>query len=63
MTNRRNMILGIGGAAALVGVGGVWRVNRMPETAMQPWQLDAPVADVRLDALRHAILAPNPHDR
>jgi len=63
MTNRRNMILGIGGTAALVGVGGVWRVNRMPETAMQPWQLDVPVADIRLDALRHAILAPNPHNR
>ncbi len=62
--NRRNLILGVGGTAALVGIGGAWRVTRMPEHANAPWTLDktAP-SDVRLDAFRHAILAPNPHNR
>lgn len=66
MTSRRTVILGAGAATvALVGVGGWWRVSRVPETATRPWQLAAaaPPADVRLDALRHAILAPNPHNR
>ena len=36
----------------------------MPEKAIEPWQLGPePPADVRLDAFRHAILAPNPHNR
>ena len=62
--DRRTLILGAGGAVALVAVGGVWRVTRMPQTAMAPWDLPPPPpADVRLDALRHAILAPNPHNR
>lgn len=62
--SRRNLILGAGGTAALVGIGGAWRVTRMPERANAPWILDktAPT-DVRLDAFRHAILAPNPHNR
>jgi len=59
------MILGAGlGTVALVAVGGVWRVTRMPETAHAPWKLAGPPPDdVRLDAFRHAILAPNPHNR
>lgn len=62
--DRRSLILGAGGALALVAVGGVWRVTRMPQTAMTPWDLPPPPpTDVRLDALRHAILAPNPHNR
>ena len=62
--SRRNFILGAGGTLALVAVAGTWRVTRMPEKAIEPWQLDPePPADVRLDAFRHAILAPNPHNR
>jgi len=62
--DRRSLILGAGGALALVAVGGVWRVTRIPQTVMTPWDLPPPPpADVRLDALRHAILAPNPHNR
>lgn len=61
----RRIVLGAGlGGLALVGLAGVWRVTRLPETAHQPWLLGStPPADVRLDAFRHAILAPNPHNR
>lgn len=63
--NRRQWIVGAGTSAlALLGVGVWWRVTRMPQTATRPWDIpnDRP-ADVRLDAFRHAILAPNPHNR
>ncbi|MFM2421727.1 MAG: hypothetical protein RL291_257, partial [Pseudomonadota bacterium] len=65
MASRRNVILGLGGASlALVAGGGGWTVTRIPTTAIVPWRLDpTPPADVRLDAFRHAILAPNPHNR
>ena len=54
-----------GTGLALVGAGGVFAATRTPNRALLPWeQLDgAPPADVRLDAFRHAILAPNPHNR
>lgn len=61
---RRNILLGAGGAAVLIGAGGAWRVTRMPVNAIQPWSFDpAPLADIRLEAFRYAILAPNPHNR
>lgn len=63
MPNRRQILMVAGAGTVLVGAGGVWRVTRTPETAFRPWQVETPVADVRLDALRHAILAPNPHNR
>lgn len=61
----RRMILGAGlGGLAMVSAGGVWRVTRTPKTAHEPWKLaGSPPADIRLDAFRHAILAPNPHNR
>ena len=61
---RRTLLLGAGGGLALVAAGGFWRVTRAPQTAAAPWAIaadDSP--DVRLSALRHAILAPNPHNR
>lgn len=62
--SRRSMILSACGALGLAAAGGVWRVTRMPQTATLPWTLDpSPPADVRLDTFRHAILAPNPHNR
>lgn len=63
--SRRMVIAGAGiTTLALVGGAGFWRVTRRPQTALQPWILDAkPPADVRMDAFRHAILAPNPHNR
>jgi hypothetical protein len=49
---------------ALAGGGGAWVATRTPTRALAPWAgLDQPVTDVRLDAFRHAILAPNPHNR
>jgi hypothetical protein len=62
--SKRNFILGAGGTLALIGAAGTWRVVQMPERGIAPWTLDPmPPADVRLDAFRHAILAPNPHNR
>jgi hypothetical protein len=63
--SRRGLIVGAGATTfALIGGAGAWRVTRLPRTAMAPWMLDpTPPADVRLDAFRHAILAPNPHNR
>lgn len=63
MIGRRKIVLGLGGALVL-GSAGVWRVTRLPETASEPWgTLHKPEPDIRLDAFRHAILAPNPHNR
>ena len=61
----RRMVLGAGlGGLALVGAGGYWRVSKAPQTAYGPWDLGSETPqDVRLDAFRHAILAPNPHNR
>jgi hypothetical protein len=63
--SRRMMIAGAGATTlALAGGAGFWRVTRRPQSALQPWALDAkPPADLRLDVFRHAILAPNPHNR
>ncbi|MCF8472490.1 MAG: hypothetical protein K9G27_06825 [Sphingomonadaceae bacterium] len=63
--SRRTLIAGAGiTALALVSSAGVWRVTRRPQTALRPWALDTKtLADVRMDAFRYAILAPNPHNR
>ena len=63
--SRRRLIIGAGVTTlALAGGVGGWRVTRLPRTATAPWVLDStPPTDVRLDAFRHAILAPNPHNR
>ncbi|MGL5447353.1 MAG: Acg family FMN-binding oxidoreductase [Rhabdaerophilum sp.] len=63
MSTRRNVILGIGGALALVGTGAAWRVTRVPTTAYRPWdEAGREEMDPRLDAFRYAVLAPNPHN-
>jgi hypothetical protein len=60
--SRRTVLAG--GGLALVAGAGLWRVMRTPQTATSPWAaLSTPEPDVRLDAFRHAILAPNPHNR
>lgn len=65
MLTRRQIILGVSGSGlALAGCGTAFVVTRTPSRALAAWDTTAvTVADVRLDAFRHAILAPNPHNR
>lgn len=61
---RRHVLAAGAGAFGLVAAGGVWRVTRTPDSAYEPWMIaQSQPEDVRLDAFRHAILAPNPHNR
>jgi Nitroreductase family len=63
---RRRVLTAAGGVGlALVGGGSLFSVTRTPEKALAPWHhLEGdPPGDVRLDAFRYAILAPNPHNR
>jgi hypothetical protein len=63
---RRNMVFAAGGVGlALAGTGGVFAVTRTPHRALKAWgdATSAQPTDVRLHAFRHAILAPNPHNR
>jgi nitroreductase len=64
--SKRGLLYGVAGAtAALAGSGALFAVTRTPTRANQAWKdidTGAP-RDVRLDAFRHAILAPNPHNR
>ena len=64
-SHRRTILLAVGGAAlALVGAGGVFVATRRPSAALKPWDdLQTTTLDMRLNAFRHAILAPNPHNR
>lgn len=63
--SRRMFLMAAGGASlALVGAGGLFVATRRPEKALAPWDhVSRASSDVRLDAFRHAILAPNPHNR
>jgi hypothetical protein len=64
--HRRRILTVAGGVGlALVGGGGLFSITRTPDKVLAPWRtLDGdPPRDVRLDALRYAILAPNPHNR
>jgi hypothetical protein len=64
--SRRTIVLSAGGASlALIGAGGLFAVTRTPSRALAPWREieSPPPADLRLDAFRHAVLAPNPHNR
>lgn len=62
--SRRSIVAGIAGGSALVLSAGLWRAMRQPETAFRPWLLEGRgTGSIALDAFRHAILAPNPHNR
>ena len=53
-----------GAALALVGTSGLFVATRRPYAALKPWDdIQTTSPDVRLDVFRHAILAPNPHNR
>jgi len=62
---RRNLLISAGGGTlALLGAGTVFAGTRTPHRALAPWSAPAtPSEDLRLDVFRHAILAPNPHNR
>ena len=63
--SRRNFLIAAGGAGlALVGAGGIFVATRRPSRGLRAWtEIEMTTSDVRLDAFRHAILAPNPHNR
>ncbi len=66
MISRRSLVMAIGGSSvALIGAGGLFAATRTPQSALNAWSdiETAPPKDVRLDAFRHGILAPNPHNR
>lgn len=65
-TTRRSFIRAAGGVGlTLIGVGGLFTVTRTPNRAIAPWCeiKNTPHEDIRLDAFKHAVLAPNPHNR
>ncbi len=61
---RRGFLKLVGGGVVL-GVGGVgaFVTTRTPANALAPWSLVGTYDDPRKNALSHAILAPNPHNR
>jgi hypothetical protein len=63
--NRRTFLKAAGGAGLmLVGSGALFVATRRPSAALQAWDAaKASSSDARLDVFRHAILAPNPHNR
>jgi hypothetical protein len=64
-STRRTFLKAAGGAGVmLVGAEGVFVATRRPEAALRAWEAASTASpDARLDAFRHAILAPNPHNR
>ena len=62
--NRRNFLKLTGGGIVLVAGGiGAFSATRTPNAALAPWGKVGTYDDPRLNALSHAILAPNPHNR
>jgi hypothetical protein len=63
--SRRKTLALIGGGAILAAGGGIggWAATRAPVRALEPWDLAGAYGDPRRDALSHALLAPNPHNR
>jgi hypothetical protein len=63
--NRRTFLKAAGGAGLmLVGGGALFVATRRPSGALRAWDAaKASSPDTRLEVFRHAILAPNPHNR
>jgi hypothetical protein len=62
--NRRNFLKLTGGGGVLAAAGGgLFAATRTPNDALAPWGLVGGYDDPRKNALSHAILAPNPHNR
>ena len=62
LTRRKTLAL-IGGGVIVAASGSAYSVTRPTETATLPWQQAGRYDDIRMRALSHAILAPNPHNR
>jgi len=62
--NRRNFLRIAGGGVVLAAGGaGAFIATRTPSAALAPWSMAGTYDDPRKNALSHAILAPNPHNR
>ncbi len=62
--NRRNFLrIAGGGVVVAAGGAGLFAATRTPQDALAPWRLIGSYDDPRKNALSHAILAPNPHNR
>lgn len=62
--DRRNFLKITGGGVVLAAGGaGLFAATRTPNDALAPWGLIGSYEDPRKNALSHAILAPNPHNR
>lgn len=61
---RRNFLkLAGGGVVLAAGGAGLFAATRTPNAALAPWARAGSYDDPRTNALSHAILAPNPHNR
>lgn len=61
---RRNILKLVGGGIVLAAGGaGLFAATRTPDDALAPWGVVGSYEDPRKNALSHAILAPNPHNR
>ena len=61
---RRNFMKLVGGGIILAAAGaGTFAATRTPTAALAPWSVAGTYDDPRMNALSHAILAPNPHNR
>lgn len=62
--SRRKMLALVGGGFVLAagGSGALFAATRSPRRALAPWSEAGGRGDPRLDALSHALLAPNPHN-
>ena len=63
MNRRKFLKLAGGGVVLAAGSIGVFATTRTPTKALAPWELAGTYGDPRKNALSHAILAPNPHNR
>ena len=62
--NRRNFLKIAGGGVILAAAGTtLFATTRTPTDALAPWSRTGSYDDPRKNALSHAILAPNPHNR
>jgi hypothetical protein len=63
--NRRTFLLSAAGSlVAVSGAGAAFLTTRTPHRASEPWRSAATdTDDARIFAFRHAVLAPNPHNR